>query len=85
VTAIKSKIPAATVNVLHLIQEAEIHAFGEKSFFYYKKCYNLYGIPFPVIKPDPEVVLKNNLYTPNIVFIKKKVKSKVNNLSSKDE
>jgi hypothetical protein len=60
-------------------------AFGEKSFFYYKKRYNLYGIPFPVVEPDPEVVLKNDLYTPDIVFAKERVESKVNNLSSKDK
>jgi hypothetical protein len=60
-------------------------AFEEKSFFYYKKRYNLYRIPFSVIKPNPEIVSKDNLYTPNIVFAKKRVKSKVNNLSSKDK
>jgi hypothetical protein len=78
-------MPAAAVNALHLIQKAKIHAFREKSFFYHKKRYNLYRIPFPVIKPDPEVVLKNNSYTPNIAFVKKRVKSKVNDLSNKDE
>jgi hypothetical protein len=38
-----------------------------------------------VIKPDLEVVLKNNLYTPNIAFAKERIKSKVNNLNSKDK
>jgi hypothetical protein len=60
-------------------------AFREKSFFYYKECYNLYEIPFPVVKPDPEVVLEDNLYTSNIAFTEEGVKSKVNDLSSKDE
>jgi hypothetical protein len=38
-----------------------------------------------VVKPDLKVVLKNNLYTPNIAFIEEKVENKVNNLSSKDK
>jgi hypothetical protein len=83
--AIKSKMPAAIVNMLHLIQEAEIHAFGEKSFFYYKKRYNLHRISFSVVKPDLKVVLEDNLYTFNIAFAKKEVKSEVNNLSSKNK
>jgi hypothetical protein len=62
-----------------------MHAFREKSFFYYKERYNLYEIPFSVVKPDLKVVLKDNLYTFNIAFAKKEVKSKVNNLSSKDK
>jgi hypothetical protein len=78
-------MPAAAVNMLHLIQEAEIRAFKEKSFFYYKKRYNLYRIPFPMIKPDPKVVLKDNLYTLNIVFAEEGVESKVDNLNSKDK
>jgi hypothetical protein len=78
-------MPAAIVNMLHLIQEAKIRAFGEKSFFYYKKRYNLYEIPFPIIKPDLKIVLKNNLYTPDIAFVKERVKSKVNNLSNKNK
>jgi hypothetical protein len=60
-------------------------AFREKSFFYYKERHNLYRIPFPVVKPDSEVVLENNLYTLNIVFIKEGVESKINNLSSKNK
>jgi hypothetical protein len=78
-------MPAAVVNILHLIQEAEIRAFKEKSFFYYKKRYNLYRIPFPVIKLDLKVVLEDNLYTLNIVFAEEGIKSKVNNLSNKDK
>jgi hypothetical protein len=78
-------MPVAAVNMLHLIQKAKIYAFREKSFFYYKKRYNLYRIPFPIIKPDPKVVLEDDLYTPNIAFAEKGVKSKVNNLSSKDK
>jgi hypothetical protein len=78
-------MPVAVVNMLHLIQKAKIRAFGEKSFFYYKKRYNLHRIPFPMVKPDSEVVLKDNLYTLNIAFAEKKIKSKVNNLSSKDK
>jgi hypothetical protein len=38
-----------------------------------------------MIKPDSEVVLKNNLYMFNIAFAEKRVKSKVNNLSSKNK
>jgi hypothetical protein len=38
-----------------------------------------------VIKPDLEVVSKNDLYTLNIAFAKEEIKSKVNDLSSKDE
>jgi hypothetical protein len=78
-------MPAVVVNVLHLIQKAKIRAFGEKSFFYYKKRYNLYRIPFPVVKLDPKIVLKDNLYMSNIVFTKERIKSKVNNLSNKDK
>jgi hypothetical protein len=62
-----------------------MRAFGEKSFFYYKKRYNLYRIPFSVVKLNPEVILKNDLYTFDIVFAEEGVKSKVNNLSSKDK
>jgi hypothetical protein len=62
-----------------------MRAFEEKSFFYYKKRYNLHKIPFPMVKPDSEIVLKDNLYTFNIAFAKEKMKSKVNNLSSKDK
>jgi hypothetical protein len=76
---------AAIVNMLYLIQKAKIYAFKEKSFFYYKKRYDLYKILFSIVKPDSEVVLKNDLYTPDIVFTEEGVKSKVNNLSSKDE
>jgi hypothetical protein len=85
VAVIRSKMPAAVVNMLHLIQETEICAFGEKSFFYYKKRYNLHRIPFSVIKPDLKVVLKNDLYTPDITFAEERVESKVNDLSSKDK
>jgi hypothetical protein len=85
VTAIKSKMPAATVDALHLIQKAEIRAFGKKSFFYHKERHDLHRIPFPIVKPDPEVVSKNNSYTPDIAFAKKGVKSEVNDLSSKDK
>jgi hypothetical protein len=38
-----------------------------------------------VVKLNLEVVLKDNLYTFNIVFAEKRVKSKVNDLSSKDK
>jgi hypothetical protein len=38
-----------------------------------------------VVKPDPEVVLENDLYMSDIAFAKEKVKSKVNNLSSKNK
>jgi hypothetical protein len=38
-----------------------------------------------VVKLDLEIVLKNDLYTLDIAFAKEKVKSKVNNLSSKDK
>jgi hypothetical protein len=85
VTAIRSKMPATTVNILHLIQKAKIRAFREKSFFYYKKRYNLYKILFPVVEPDPEVVLKNDLYTLNIAFAEEGVESKVNDLNSKNK
>jgi hypothetical protein len=78
-------MPAATVNTLHLIQEAKMCAFEEKSFFYYKERYNLYRIPFPIVKPDSEVVSEDNLYTSDIAFAEERVKSKVNNLSSKDK
>jgi Mrp family chromosome partitioning ATPase len=85
ITAIKSKMLVIVVNMLYLIQKAKIRAFGEKSFFYYKERYNLYKIPFSVIKPDLEVVSENNLYTPNIVFAKERIKSKIDDLSSKDK
>jgi hypothetical protein len=78
-------MPAAAVDTLHLIQEAEMRAFGEKSFFYYKKRYNLHGIPFPVIEPDPEVVSEDNSYTPDMAFAEEGVESEVNDLSSKNE
>jgi hypothetical protein len=38
-----------------------------------------------VVKPDLEVVLEDDLYTPNIAFAKERIKSEVNNLSSKDK
>jgi hypothetical protein len=38
-----------------------------------------------VVEPDLKVVLKNNLYMLNIAFTEEKVKSKVDNLSSKDK
>jgi hypothetical protein len=78
-------MPATVVNTLHLIQKAKMCAFGEKSFFYYKKRHNLHGIPFLVIEPDPEVVLKNNLYMSNIAFAEEKMENKVDDLSSKDK
>jgi hypothetical protein len=62
-----------------------MRVFGEKSFFYHKKRHDLHRIPFPVVEPDPEVVSKNNSYTPNIAFAKEGVESEVDNLSSKDE
>jgi hypothetical protein len=62
-----------------------MYAFREKSFFYYKKRHNLHRIPFLIVKLDPEVILKNDLYMFNIAFTKEKIKSKVNNLSSKDK
>jgi hypothetical protein len=62
-----------------------MRAFREKSFFYYKKRYNLHRIPFSVIKPDPKVVLKDNSYTSDIVFAEERVKSEVNDLSSKNK
>jgi hypothetical protein len=73
------------VDVLHLIQKTKIRAFREKSFFYYKKRYNLYRIPFFIVEPDLEVILKDNLYTPDIIFAKEKIKSKIDDLSSKDK
>jgi hypothetical protein len=85
IAVIKSKMPATIINMLYLIQEAEIRAFREKSFFYHKERHNLYGIPFPVVEPDLKVVSKNDLYTPNIAFAEERVESKVDNLSSKDK
>jgi hypothetical protein len=38
-----------------------------------------------VVEPDLEVVLKDDLYTLNIVFAEKGVKSEVDDLSSKDK
>jgi hypothetical protein len=38
-----------------------------------------------VVKPDPEVVSKDDLYTPDIAFAEEEVKSEVNDLSNKDK
>jgi hypothetical protein len=38
-----------------------------------------------VVELNSEVVLKNDLYTPNIAFVKEGIESEVNNLSSKDK
>jgi hypothetical protein len=85
VTAIRSKMPATAVDALHLIREAEIRAFGEKSFFYHKERHDLHGIPFPMVEPDPEVVSEDDSYTPDMAFAEEGVESEVNDLSSKDE
>jgi hypothetical protein len=84
-TVIKSKMLAIVVDILYLIQKAKIRAFGEKSFFYYKERYNLYRIPFSMVKPNLKIVLKDDLYMSDIAFTEKEVKSKVNNLSNKDK
>jgi hypothetical protein len=38
-----------------------------------------------VVEPDLEVVLEDDLYTPDIAFAEEEVKSEVDDLSSKDE
>ena len=88
VAKIRSRIPITTIDTLYLIRKAEIRAFREKSFFYYKEYYDLYRIPFPMVKPDPEIVLKDEadiLPMPNIVFTEEGVESKAKDLSSKEE
>ena len=85
VSAIRSKMPAAAVDALQLTREAEMRAFGEKSFFYHKERNDLYGIPFPVVEPDPEVVLEEDSYTPDMVFAEEGPESEVDDLSSEDE
>jgi hypothetical protein len=85
VTAIRSKMPAAAVDALHLIREVEMRAFGEKSFFYHKERHDLHGIPFPVVEPDPEVVSEDDSYTPDMAFAEEGVESEVDDLSSEDE
>ena len=87
VGAIRSKMPAAAVDALQLIREAEMRAFGEKSFFYHKERHDLHGIPFPAVEPDPEVVLEDETApsVPDMAFAEEGMEGTTDDSSSEDE
>ena len=87
VGAIRSKMPAAAVDALQLIREAEMRAFGEKSFFYHKERHDLHGIPFPAVEPDPEVVLEDETApsVPDMAFAEDGMEGATDDSSSEDE